>query len=284
MTLPLVVGVDGSDGSLPALDWAADEAARREVPLRVIYASLWERYEGSAPAFGPDRPEDAGMADQVVAAARHRAELRAPDVAVDALVVPDDAVSALLEEAHQAAALVTGASGRGALTGLLLGSVGLSLAGRARCPVIVVRGGRRTVRGECGRVLVGVGDAEECAAAVRFALYEAGLRHCELEAVRAWRCSRHRPGDDSTHRNEERALAALDEALDGPAREHPAVPVRRTTTEGPAHRVLVEASATADLLVVGAVRHRSRVGFQLGRVSHAVLHHAACPVAVVPHE
>ncbi|MCC2274327.1 universal stress protein [Streptomyces sp. ET3-23] len=283
MTLPLVVGVDGSDGSLPALDWAADEAARREIPLRVVHASLWEHYEASAPAFGPDRPEDKGMAEQVVAAARHRVELRAPDVAVDAAVVPDDAVSALLEEAHRAAALVTGASGRGALAGLLLGSVSLSLAGRAHCPVIVVRGGRRTVRGECGRVLVGVGDAEECAAAVRFALYEAGLRHCELEAVRAWRSS-HPAGDDSTRRSEERALGALDEALEGPAREHPDVPVRRTAAEGPAHKVLVEASAAADLLVVGAVRHRSRVGFQLGRVSHAVLHHAACPVAVVPHE
>ncbi|MFE0130693.1 universal stress protein, partial [Streptomyces sp. NPDC059037] len=40
---------------------------------------------------------------------------------------------------------------------------------------------------------------------------------------------------------------------------------------------------TADLLVVGARRRKGHVGMQLGPVNHAVLHHAACPVAVVPH-
>lgn len=46
MELPLVVGVDGSEPSMRAVDWAADEAALRGVPLRLVYASLWERYEG----------------------------------------------------------------------------------------------------------------------------------------------------------------------------------------------------------------------------------------------
>ncbi|MEU9383029.1 universal stress protein, partial [Streptomyces sp. NPDC048279] len=46
MDLPLVVGVDGSESSLRAVDWAADEAALRGAPLRLVYASLWERYEG----------------------------------------------------------------------------------------------------------------------------------------------------------------------------------------------------------------------------------------------
>ncbi|MGW2715951.1 universal stress protein, partial [Streptomyces sp. NPDC001356] len=50
MTLPLVVGVDGSDSCLLAVDWAVDEAARHGVPLKLVYASLWERYETGLPS------------------------------------------------------------------------------------------------------------------------------------------------------------------------------------------------------------------------------------------
>lgn len=46
MELPLVVGVDGSEPSLRAMDWAVDEAARHGLPLRLVHAFLWERYEG----------------------------------------------------------------------------------------------------------------------------------------------------------------------------------------------------------------------------------------------
>lgn len=51
MTLPLVVGVDGSEAGLWAADWAADEAALHGLELRIVHASLWERYEG--PVFPP---------------------------------------------------------------------------------------------------------------------------------------------------------------------------------------------------------------------------------------
>jgi nucleotide-binding universal stress UspA family protein len=79
--------------------------------------------------------------------------------------------------------------------------------------------------------------------------------------------------------HEEQAAEELEEAL----REAPDdVEVRRRTVEGPARRALLDASAGADLLVVGAQRRSGHFGLQLGRVAHGVLHHAACPVAVVP--
>lgn len=289
MELPLVVGVDGSDGSLTALDWAVDEAARLGLPLRIVYASLWERYEGSVPSFGGERPADEVMAERVVASAEQRARKRAPDVKVQPVVVPEDAVTALVQESHEASALVTGSSGRGAVKGLLLGSVGLSVAGRAHCPVTVVRGEDRNVQGRYGRIVVGVGEPGESAAALRFALREAEARGCELRAVRAWRCAEQHPADrtalagDTAYAHEQRASAFLAEALSGPQGEHPQVTVHRTPVEGRAHRVLVDLSADADLLVLGAAGRQGRVGLQLGRVSHTALHHAACPVAVVPH-
>ncbi|WP_328886807.1 universal stress protein [Streptomyces sp. NBC_00316] len=74
MQLPVVVGVDGSEGSLRALDWAATEAARRQLPLRVIHASLWEHYEGLRPTFDTECPAEQILADHLVASAQERAQ------------------------------------------------------------------------------------------------------------------------------------------------------------------------------------------------------------------
>ncbi|MEV4230780.1 universal stress protein, partial [Streptomyces bobili] len=169
MKFPLVVGVDGSDSSLQAVDWAVDEAARLGLPLRLVHASLWERYEGSRPSFSTDRPAEEVMAEHIIASCSERARLRNPEVKVSSDVLPDDAVSVLLHAAHESSALVAGSRGRGEVAGLLLGSVSLTVAARAVCPVIVVRGGERNRQGSFGRVVLGVGDSTEGSAALRFA-------------------------------------------------------------------------------------------------------------------
>lgn len=57
MYLPMVVGVDGSESSLGAVDWAADEAALHEVPLRIVHAYRWDRYEAPpSPGSSASRP------------------------------------------------------------------------------------------------------------------------------------------------------------------------------------------------------------------------------------
>ncbi|MFF4582656.1 universal stress protein [Streptomyces sp. NPDC001389] len=280
MRLPLTVGIDGSDSSLQAVDWAVDEASRRGLPLRLVHASLWERYEGGRPSFGADRPTEEVMVQHIVASSAERARLRNPEVPVAGDVLPDDAVSALLQAGHEACALVTGARGRGEIAGMLLGSVSLAVAARATCPVIVVRGPERNRQGSFGRVVVGIGEPAGAGDAVRFAVRAAEVRGCALEAVRAWRVPAHDRLAPRAH--EEQASADLTEALRDVIREHPAVQVHRRPVEGPAHRVLLEASATADLVVVGVPGRHGHFGLQLGRVAHVLLHHAACPVAVVP--
>ncbi|MEH0616681.1 universal stress protein [Streptomyces scabiei] len=288
MELPLVVGVDGSDSSLLAVDWAADAAARHGLPLRLVHASRWERYERTVPSFSTGRPAGEVMAEHIVASCAERARLRAPGVRVTGETVPDDAVSALLRTASEAFALVVGERGRGEVAGLLLGSVSLAVAARALCPVVVVRGAEPAARGSHGPVVVGLGDEPERTGAVRFAVREAESRGCALTAVRAWRSPDHEhmdrplPADRTDQGHRERASADLDEALRKTVREHPDVEIRPRPVEGPAHRVLLDASVGADLMVVGAVRNQSRLGLQLGRVAHVLLHHCACPVAVVP--
>ncbi|MER5846390.1 universal stress protein [Streptomyces sp. NPDC002012] len=287
MKLPLVSGVDGSETSLRAVDWAVDEAALHGLPLRLVYASRWEQYEGAAPALSPGRPSEQALADSIVETAAERARRRHPDVDVSVEVTPEEAVIALLHEGRNAEALIIGERGRGGLTGLLLGSVSLAVAARAPCPVVVVRGDRAGVAGAHGRILVCIGEPDRGGAAVRFAFHEAGARGCELDAVHAWRCPSRDRADPRRTASEhlyhkERAATLIDEAVAESVRDHPAVRLHSAAVEGTAAKVLVQRSAAADLIVVGAHRRRGHLGLQLGRVAHTLLHHADCPVAVVP--
>ncbi|GHI03900.1 universal stress protein [Streptomyces cellostaticus] len=283
--LPLVVGVDGSGSSLTALDWAVDEAARRGLPLRLVYASLWERYEGILPSGGP-APSEQVMAEQIVISAAERARLRHPEVRTATDILPEEAAEALVRAGDTAFAVVTGARGRGGLRGRLLGSVGPAVAARAHCPVIVVRGDPAGLSGTHERILLGAGEPDAAGEAVRFAFAEAGTRGCVLDAVRAW--SAHgsadllRLGGDAAEGHEKQAGAALDALLRDQAAGHPEVRVRPATVKGPPRKVLVDRSAAADLVVIGARRRPGHAGLPLGRVAHALLHHAHCPVAVVP--
>lgn len=285
--LPIVVGVDGSEPSLRAVDWAADEAVLRGVPLRLVYASLWERYEGTSLADDHDKPSEQVRAEDIVDTAARRAHRRRPDVKISTDVLAEEPEYALVRESRSASVLVTGTRGRSGLAEALLGSVSLTVAGHAQCPMVVVRGdGDNQDRTSAhGRIVVGIGEKPAGSAAVRFAFDEARRRGVQVEAVRAWRWPARESTDhalmsgEPARLHEQQAVEALDAALqDVPAD----VASRRRTVEGPTRTVLVDASRGADLLVVGARRRPGHYGLQLGRVAHGVLHHSPCPVVVVP--
>ncbi|MGW5213451.1 universal stress protein [Streptomyces sp. NPDC004051] len=140
-------------------------------------------------------------------------------------------------------------------------------------------------------VTVGLDGSLESRAAVE----EACRRGVPLEALRARRCPAHEttappPADfvrghplsavESTRTHEERAAEELRTARDDvPGGRRGAAAHRRRAPR----RALLNASHQADLLVVGARRRDGHGGLQLGRVAHGLLHHSACPVAVVPH-
>ncbi|MFH7594436.1 universal stress protein [Streptomyces racemochromogenes] len=286
MELSLTVGFDGSEPGFRALDWAVDEAAVHGLTLRVVHASRWERYELSAGPLQRRAGEQAGR--DAVGAAVRRAEERNPRAVVETEVLAEDPAQALVRASRTSWALVTGARGLGGFPGLLLGSVGLEVAARALCPVIVVRGDASGSGAGARRILLGVSDSPGSAEAVRFALREAAARGCPLEGVRAWRCPAHETtphpalADGVCLYHQARADTLLDEALTAPLRHCPSVHPIRTLVEGPAHRVLVDRTSGADLVVIGAHRRPHRPGPQLGRVAQALLHHSRCPVAVVP--
>lgn len=286
----LIVGIDGSAPSMQAIDWAVAEAAYRGIPLRLVHATLWDRYEGGTLPDSSTEPPAEGLTEGVVSSASQRVARTDPTVEVSTATVPADPITALLQEGESAFAVVVGTRGRGGIAGMLLGSTGLEVAAHARCPVIVVRGAVSNVHGDLSRVTLGVGDGGKSSAATEFAFREAQARHADLHALHAWHHpARDLPGvphlsGDASDPERQQATRTLDEAVLTLAQKYPDVTLQRETAEGRARDFLLDASAKSDLLVVGARRRSSSVGMQLGSVNHAVLHHSACPVAIVPQE
>ncbi|MGW4561140.1 universal stress protein [Streptomyces sp. NPDC004561] len=287
LDLPIVVGVDGCEPSLRAVDWAADEAALRGASLRLVHASLWERYEGASVAPDLAEPSEELMVEDIIGTAERRARLRQPGVKVTTDVLPEEPEYSLIRESRSALALVVGCRGRSSVTEALLGSVSLEVAGHAHCPVIVLRGSHdnRARPGARGRIVLGVGGKPARSAAARFAVEEALLRGVPLDAVRAWRRPVHEASrhplivGEPANLQERQAAELVEEALRDAPR---GLQAQRHTVEGFARDALLAMSREADLLVVGARRRQGHFGLQLGRVAHGVLHHAVCPVAVVP--
>ena len=138
----IVVGVDGSEGSLRALRWAAADARRRGAGLRAVFA--WEPPTQAIVGAGWVVPDDAALARYGEAAATRldeALESAADDlagIAVERRAVHGAPAKVLLAGAEDAVELVVGTRGHGGFVGLLLGSVSLQCAQHAPCPVVVV--------------------------------------------------------------------------------------------------------------------------------------------------
>ncbi|MFE9674236.1 universal stress protein [Streptomyces sp. NPDC006259] len=292
-TLPVAVAVDGSEGSLRALDWAVDAARRRGTALRVCHVRHYAAWtQPGAPLIMPPPPDE----DAVLTDARARLEAAADGTDVE-YVGLDGAPGALLPElGAEAELLVLGSRGRGGFASLLLGSNGMTAARDAECPVVIVPRPGREVEGpppEPGpRVVVGLNVDGPDDATLALAFTEAALRDARLQVVAAypwpaqtWAAA---PGDllppevdQDAVEHETRVL--VDGFLAQHRERHPGVPVEPYPAPGDAAGHLVAASRDAELVVVG--RHRRRLlapARMLGSVTHAVLLHAASPVAVVP--
>ncbi|MGQ4378786.1 universal stress protein [Streptomyces sp. SAS_267] len=261
----VVVGVDGSSSSLAAVEEAAREAQRRGAELRVVHALSW-------PVRPMYAPLDPSPLDRLVNEAAQRARSVAPEVEVTEAVKTGDAVAVLEAESRAADLVVVGPRGMGGFIGMLLGSTAASLAAHGQCPVMVVR----EEPAGAGPIVLAVDGSPVGEKAVDFAFAEAALRGAELLAVHAWLPDHVPPGTGP-----ESAERLLAQALAGRTEMYPDVTVRHEVLSGETREALIEASRTAQLLVVGARGRGGFTGLLLGSVSQAVLHHAHCPVTVV---
>ena len=280
----VVVGVDGSAADTAAVRWAVQEAHRRPARLCVVHA-LSQRHSGAFhranPAFVA---EERRAADDVLGSAVRQARALAGDVDVHPVLEAGRPAVVLLRRAAAADLVVLGSKGRGGFAGLLLGSTSLQVAMHASCPVVVLRGPCAGAGPASGRIVVGADGSPTSDSALRFAFTRAQRHGRGLTVVRAWGSPAifvDVPGSAKWEQVEKEEQAALSEALVPWRDRYPEVDVLEKSVLGNAAALLVDESAAAELLVVGSRGRGGFGGLLLGSVSHAALHHAHCPVAVV---
>ena len=287
---PVLVGVDGSVSAQASLAWAAAEASYRRCPLRIVHTFTWPMI-GDPFGLNLTEPINDGLraaARWILSEAENQARQASPDIKVTAELFAAAAAPTLLSQARDAQLVVVGGRGIGGFRGLLVGSVSSTVAAHAPCPVIVVhphRDGTAFPASPTGRIVVGVDGSEVSAAAIRFAFQEAARRRVAITAVHAAMPTRQHPSlHVPTDIVEQVDWQLFAKAMASKRVLFPAMDVRTKLVHSHPVEALLDEADGAELIVVGSRGRGGFTGMLLGSVSQAVLHHAACPVAVVhPH-
>jgi nucleotide-binding universal stress UspA family protein len=279
--LGVLVGVDGSEPSMKAAEWAAADAAASGGKVSVCYVSDLSAV-ADVPLPKELRQQARAQAQSIVDRALARIRSAGP---IDATgeVMEGNPSGALIRRAANAEQVVLGSHGAGGFAQLVLGSVGAAVATHSPCSVVIVRGELRDRHG----VVVGVDSSGRSERALEYAFEYAARHGGRVHAVhaihgrgaplpmpplsaRAW----------VTQQEHEATQRLLADAVAPWALKYPAVDVEATVVAGSAISALVRAAKDATLVVVGSRGHGGFTGLLLGSVSHALLRHADCPVAI----
>lgn len=264
----ILAGFDGSDVAHGAALWAAAEADSRGCPL--VLARSYERpIKVGELTFTPvGLPPDDARAWHCHDSLRMLGEecrARYPELDIRMEIRaghPGQALTTLATELD-ADAVVLGTRGHGPVARLVLGSTAADLVHLLDRPVVVVRGTE-----EPGPVVLGLAGTETDGQAVEFAFEHAARHGAELLAIHG--------------HHHMRPAETLEQILAPWRQRYPSVTVRTEIVKGRPAQALVERSAGARLLVVGSHHHNAAHRALMGSISHAMLYHAHCPVAVVP--
>ncbi|MCY0944494.1 universal stress protein [Streptomyces antarcticus] len=284
--LPVItVGLDGSRESLASVTWAADEARRRGLSLRVLHVwsldpDVHSPLIGSRTRQGMTEPDPRTTAEWI------RGTHRGLEVHTQQRCGEPAAV--LCEAAEESELLVVGSRGLGGFTGFIVGSVALSVVARTRHPVVLVPGPEPMPGGD---VVLGVDLSHPCDEVLDYAFSQAHRLGVPLRVVH----SPHRPGGSGGDAEEAAAAMAPGTAASATARTltqvinqwrhaFPGLHVTGEIRPGHPARRLLEAAHSAGLVVIGRRNRDSRLGPHTGTVTRAVLHRCRTPVAVIPHD
>lgn len=286
----IVVGYDGSAGSVNALTYAARLANERGRRLLIMMA---------LPHLNPKTPRTAralkldpdylthikARAQRKLDAAAEQLATQYPNLVVELAVMSADPAGALAEASQDAALVVVGVRGHSSeLLSPMLGGVSGTVIAHSTGPVMVVPDGIHDMTN--GPVVVGLVDAADSLKAGQVAVAEAERRHVPLVALYAWDIAPE-IGDfgtlvhidrDQEQQEEDTLLSDLVAPL---IAEHPDLVVERRVVQGSPRAALVEASQQASLVVIGSRGLGGFAGLLLGSVSRAVTRESDCPVIVV---
>jgi nucleotide-binding universal stress UspA family protein len=273
----VVVGIDGSRFGVNAALWAIDEAIERDIPLRLVYVIDSH--------CGPTDPEVSARAlaaaDIAVRHAFVAIESTGRPVKVEVEILQGRPTDKLLEASRAAALMCVGAVGVKHATAGPIGSTAAELAGRALCPLAVVRGFAPT-RTEPGAVVVEIDKTSDGDAVLQRAIDEALLRRAPLVAISVWE-------PDVTDVHDRHAVATqnhgvradLNRRLARAARRHPGLDVRPVAVRGSLLNYLSHHAHSTQLVVVG-LRRLHGATEMLGRGGHAALQGTTCALLVCP--
>jgi nucleotide-binding universal stress UspA family protein len=271
----VVVGVDGSESSGWALQWALQDCRRRSLPLALVHTD--DREAGAS----------AGHEDPVLEDAVESARRDGPDVATTTHHRVGHAAGILIQAASTATTVVLGSGARAGAARAVLGSVSHQVATHGDCPVVVVRRRASEDGAGAGRVVLALDDSVSSTPAVEYAFAAASRQQLGLTAVHVWwreylgGLMAHSPWEGDWSVVAQELEQTMEHALVGWCEKYPDVPVHRHLVRGHAVQMLVRESESAELLVVGSRGHGGFPALLLGSVSNGVLQHADCPVAVV---
>ncbi len=284
----IVVGVDGSPSSERALDWAIEQAGLEHRPLTLAHGvgpghTAWMDQSGFDHRLVLDAMHEDARA--VLDAARAQVTQRAPALEVHEVLRLADPRQTLFELSEEAEMVVVGSRGRGPVSTLLLGSVSVAVVRHASCPVVVLR---PLNRGEVRRgVLVGADGTARSLPTLEFAYRQASLRNLPLTVMHCFWDARSAAagsglvGAGGVDLEDERRVLA--ESVSGMGEKFPEVHVTTELARGMADDCLIRAGQRMDMVVVGSHLKHPTSGALYGSVAAAVVEHASCIVAVVPH-
>ena len=279
---PIVVGTDGSEQSLRAVDWATREAVLRDVPLRIVSVCATE------PRINRLIPPDCvcgrlcETAEKALQEAGDRADTAAHGLTIDTSLLVGEPAPLLTDAARNTLMLVVGSGGMSGLATTAFGSVTRYAATHAPCTVVI----HRDEAPAHHRIVVGIRDVDDCEATLAFAFDEASHRGAHLLAVQAWHGSRPAGAGGSAvkpQRLSSEAFLRLARLLESWQEKYPEVEVGAEVIHAHPRQALAEITASADLLVLG--RHRGSLtgrDSRLGPATYAVLDHTHGPIAIVP--
>ncbi|WP_285725644.1 universal stress protein [Psychromicrobium xiongbiense] len=290
----IVVGVDGSDHGYCALRWAVREAKRRQRPLHLVTAYSVPIFAASGLDGGFATVDD-DLIRQGAQAVIDQAVERIADAGIDydARIEKGDASAVLLEFSLTAELLVFGSRGRGGFVGRLLGSVSSALPGHAHCPTVTVplKCAPRLddAQPEAAQlrplITVGVDGSSQSRFAVLVAAEEAQRAGKELRIICAVPPLNTAVGWLPTPIDRNALFEEIETQLDAGrawlSSHFPGLPISSELVDGVPIEVLIESSASSELLVLGTRGHGGFAGMILGSTTDGVLHHARGPVMVV---
>lgn len=286
MVRSVTVGVDGSPESMAAVEWAATEAKSLGTSLRIICAT-GGRPRHPHPHRVEDAPKRLAWAQEQLREATRRAGEVHPDGDVVGDVVSEAPSKSLVEAAEEAEVLVIGSRGLGTFAGFVVGSVGLSVLAHTSRPVVAVRSPNGSVASG-GPLVAAVDLQHETDEVLEFAFREAAHRGVPVRIAHAWSVQSvyafpsALPDPEVVREAGEHSEQAVEVAVRKWRDQYPQVETEDLTRAAAVIPYLLEVSADAGLIVVGRRTRGHPFPTRIGSVAHAVLHHAHCPVAVVP--